>query len=212
MAPAMPKDSFGSPAASQEKRMTSTKSTAHGNSTPPAKAGWINDPHRLDVIMRTTMKTFGIRLSAISFSKSVIEGPLDIVRIDLDRVRNADLEKARVSVGEECVIARRLFSMEVRILPRYGARTSGNRRGPYDKGPADAQTITDLRRRLKKADYADIVLHDNLYGRSIEILEKDRGRYVLRACSPAKITERLRVGPEIIDYLEKGWWTSSTPA
>lgn len=192
--------------------MTLSKSKVRENSTPPpsAKDGWVNDPHRLDRIMRNTMKTFGVRLGAISFSKSVIEGPLDVVRIDLDRVRNADIEKASAAIGEECVIARRLFSMEVRILPRYGARTSGKRHGPYDRGPATAETINDIRRRLKKADYADVLLHDNLYGRSMEILEKDQGRYILRAQSPAKITERLRVGPEILNYLEKGWWTGST--
>jgi hypothetical protein len=186
--------------------MTSRKPTAHA-AAPSAKAGWTNDPQRLDAIMRKTMMTFGIRLIGIAFSKSVMEGPLDVVRIELDRVRNADIEKARDGVGEECVVARGLFAMEVRILPRYGAKT-GNRRGPYDKGPADDAIIADIRRRLKKADYAGIVFHDNLYGRTIEILEKDRGRYVLRAITPAKFTERLRVGAELVDYLEKGWWTA----
>jgi hypothetical protein len=178
-----------------------------GTAAPPVKAGWTNDPVRLDGIMRRAMKTFGIRLIGIAFSKSVIEGPLDVVRIELDRVRNPDLERARDSVAEDCVIARGLFAMEVRILPHYAARMSGNRRGPYDRGPADEEAIEDVRRRLKKGDYSGLTFHDNLFGRAIEVLEKERGRYVLRAIAPNKIIERLRAGPEMVEYLDKGWWT-----
>lgn len=187
--------------------MTTRRATASNGTTALwSKAGWINDPSRLDAIMGRAMRTFMDRLIGITFSKSVMEGPLDVVRIELDRVRNADTEKARDVIAEDCVLARGIFAMDIRILPRFATRM-GNRMGPYDKGPAEPEAINAVRQRLKKGDYDGMVFHDNLFGRTIHVVEKERGRYVLRAVTPTKrIVERLRAGPEMIEYLDKGWW------
>jgi hypothetical protein len=181
---------------------------AAGTAKTPARS-WRTaapgDVARLAAFLPAVADAFGPRLIGVGFARSVADAPLDVVRIDLDRVRNSDLAAARTAVGEECVVSPGRFAIAVSVLPH--APSASGRKSPHDRGPSAPEVVSEVSRRLRKGgDCADIVFHDNVYGHSVRVLEREGGRYLLRTVSPKGLIERRRMGPEVLEYLVRGWW------
>lgn len=177
----------------------------------PGADRWADDPDRLDAIMRRIMAGFGPRLRGVGFRRSVPGGPLDVVHVDLDRVRVSDMAAVRKEIAEDCVLSRTTFAVEAMILPRHAGPIEAGRLSPHDRGRAAPEALKAALASLKKGDFSGLAFHDNLLGRAVTVLgrdPRDRGRFLLRTVSASGIIDRTRMGPELVELLSKGWWTA----
>lgn len=173
------------------------------SSRPAPETIWKEDPTRIEKAFRALSEAFGPRIRSLSASRVVLEGPLSLVRVELDRCRRGDLALAREAAPAACVASLARFHIDLDMLPRL--IRSGSRKGPFDQGQADDQRKKEIVGALRKKKATGIELYDNVYGRTISILGRDEGRWMLRTVHHG-VFDRARAGHEIADYVMEGWW------
>lgn len=170
---------------------------------------WKEDPERTEKVFRALTTGLGPRIRSLTASRVVKEGPLALLRVELDKVRRGDPTIVRSVVPGSCVLATDRFHIDIDMLPklaRPGAKTHGEN-GPFDRGPPDEERKRELVAALRKhRNTTGAELHDNIYGRSIRILGFDEGQWLLRTVFANGVFDRARVGREIEAYVLEGWW------
>jgi hypothetical protein len=132
------------------------------------------------------------------------QGPLSLLRVELDRCRRGDLAPVREAMPGACVLALNRFHIDIDMLPKLAR--AGARKGPFDMGPSNEHRKKEILVALRKKKAIGFSFHDNVYGRTISVLGRDEGRWQLRIVSPAGLFDRARAGHEIADYVMAGWW------
>jgi hypothetical protein len=214
------KTSAKAPAKTSTEPASATPRNEHSKSSPKAKAGteaapkfhvWAEDVERLQGIMARLHEAFGADLSDVHFSRSMPQAPIDTVQAGIGRVTPSGIKTVLAAIGEEASITNATFTVTARLLPERAAAWSAREgaRGPYDRGRAAPSRIREILQRLKASKGVGLKLHDNLYGRSAEIIEKEEGCYLVRTVSPTGLRERRRMTvPELAFLVDRGWWTT----
>ena len=176
----------------------------------PATPIWKEDPERTEKVFRALTAGLGPRIRSLTASRVVKEGPLSLLRVELDKVRRGDPTIVRSVVPDACVLATDRFHIDIDMLPRLarpGTSKTRGENGPFDRGPSDEERKRELVSAFRKhRNTTGIELHDNIYGRSIRVLGFDEGQWLLRTVFANGVFDRARMGREIEAYVLEGWW------